>query len=347
MNKRWVNISVLAALVDGEWLGEDVAVHGLADVNSAVTGQLAYIDKSRRIAAAAATRASALIVPLTAGELALPVIRVADPTWAAAVIHHYLLAEEFVAAGIDPSVVVGADCSIPENVTIGARVVIGERAEIGQRVKICPGVVIGDDVKLGSDVLIHPNVTILDRVLVGDRVIIHSGAVLGSDGFGYAHDRAGRHVKRPQVGFVQIDDDVEIGANSCVDRATFGRTWIKRGTKIDNLVQIGHNVEIGEDSIIVSQSGIAGSTILGDGVVMGGKVAVNGHLRIGNRVTMAGKAGVMNNQEDGAVVAGFPAFPHKKWLRSVAIFQKLPDLAREVREMKNKLNDLVKNLTGE
>jgi UDP-3-O-[3-hydroxymyristoyl] glucosamine N-acyltransferase len=347
MTKGRVNISVLAALVGGEWHGEDVAVHGLADVNTADTGQLAYIDSSRRITAGSATKAAALIVPMNVGELSVPVIKVADPTWAAAVIHNYLLAEEFVAAGMDPSAVVGSHCSIHENVTIGARVVIGARAVIGQRVEIRPGVVIGDDVTIGSDVLIHPNVTILARVLVGDRVVIHSGAVLGSDGFGYAHDREGRHVKRPQVGFVQIDDDVEIGANSCVDRATFGRTWIKRGTKIDNLVQIGHNVEIGEDSIIVSQAGIAGSTILGNGVVMGGKAAVNGHLRIGNRVTMAGKSGVMHNQEDGAVVAGFPAFAHKKWLRSVAVFQKLPDLARDVRDLKNKLDELVKKLTGE
>jgi UDP-3-O-[3-hydroxymyristoyl] glucosamine N-acyltransferase len=347
MEKRWVNISELAALVDGEWHGEDVAVYDLANVDTAVTGQLAYIDDSRKITAAAVTKASALIVPMDVGQLALSIIKVANPIWAAAVIHNHLLRKEFVAAGIDPRAVVGANCSIPEDVTIAALVVVGDRVRIGRWVKIGAGVVIGDDVKIGADVLIHPNATILDGSVVGDRVIIHSGTVIGTDGFGYAHDSDGHHVKRPHVGYVQIDDDVEIGANTCVDRATFGRTWIKRGTKIDNLVQIGHNVEIGEDSIIVAQSGIAGSTILGKGVVMGGKVAINGHLKIGNRVTVAGKAGVMSNQEDGAVVAGFPAFPHKKWLRAASVFQKLPDLARDVRKIKKKLQEVMDKLTVE
>ncbi len=341
MGKKPVNISELAALVDGEWHGEDVAVNDLADINTAAAGQLAYIDDRRKITAAAQTRASALIVPGDVGSLSLPVIKVSNPAWAAAVIHNHLLRKEFVGAGIDQRAVVGADCLIPEDITIMATAVIGARVQIGQRTKICPGVVIGDDVKVGADVLIHPNASILAGSIIGDRVIIHSGTVVGSDGFGYAHDNEGRHVKRPHVGYVQIDDDVEIGANTCVDRATFGRTWIKRGTKIDNLVQIAHNVEIGEDSIIVAQAGISGSTVLGNGVVMGGKVAISGHLKIGNRVTMAGKAGVISDQEDGSVVAGFPAFSHKKWLRAVAIFQKLPDLARDVREIKAKLKKIV------
>jgi UDP-3-O-[3-hydroxymyristoyl] glucosamine N-acyltransferase len=346
MDKRLVNISELAALVGGEWHGEDVAVCGLADVNIAVAGQIAYIDSSRKITAAAETKASALIVPMDVAEPALPIIKVANPVWAAAVIHNNLLAEEFVATGVDQRAVVGADCSIPEDVAIGAMAVVGDRVQFGRQVVIGAGVVIGDDVKIGSEVQIRPNVTILDGSVIGDRVIIHSGTVIGSDGFGYAHDSHGRHVKRPQVGYVQIDDDVEIGANSCVDRATFGRTWIKRGAKIDNLVQIGHNVEIGEDSILVSQSGIAGSTVLGNGVVMGGKAAISGHLKIGNRVTVAAKAGVMSNQEDGGVVAGFPAFSHKKWLRSAAVFQKLPDLVRDVRQIKKTLQEIVEKLTG-
>ena len=347
MDKRLVNISELAALVAGDWHGEDVAVSGMADVNIAVAGQIAYIDNSRKITALAETKASALIVPMDVAPSTLPIIKVANPAWAAAVIHNHLLTKKFVATGIDPRAVVGAHCSIPEDVAIGAMTVIGDRVQFGRQVKIGAGVVIGDDVKIGADTQIRPNVTILDGSVIGDRVIIHSGTVVGSDGFGYAHDSEGRHVKRPHVGYVQIDDDVEIGANTCVDRATFGRTWIKRGTKIDNLVQIGHNVEIGEDSIIVAQSGIAGSTILGKGVVMGGKVAVNGHLQIGNRVTMAGKAGVMSNQEDGAVVAGFPAFAHKKWLRSVSLFQKLPDLARDVRQLKKNMQEIVEKLKGE
>jgi UDP-3-O-[3-hydroxymyristoyl] glucosamine N-acyltransferase len=346
MVKKWVNISELAVLVDGAWQGEDVAVCDLADFKTAVAGQLAYITDIRKISMEG-TGASALIVPKDVGPLSLPIIKVSDPTLAAALIHNYLLAKEFVATGIDPRSAVGKNCLIAAEVAISAMVVVGDRVEIGQRVKISAGVVIDDDVKIGADVLIHPNVTILAGSLIGDRVVIHSGAVVGSDGFGYAHDRKGKHVKRPQVGYVQIDDDVEIGANACVDRATFGRTWIRRGTKVDNLVQVAHNVEIGEDSIIVAQSGISGSTILGNGVVMAGKAAVGGHLRIGNRVTVAAKAGVIGNQEDGAVVAGFPAFSHKKWLRSAAVFQKLPDLAKDIREIKSKLKELFEKLSGE
>lgn len=346
MDKGLINISELAALVDGELHGEDVAVSGMADFNTAVTGQLAYIDNSRKITTVADTGASALIVPKDVGLLALPTITVTNPAWAAAVIHNHLLVKEFIATGIDQRAVVGAHCSIPEDVAIAAMVVIGDRVKLGRQVRVGAGVVIGDDVKIGSDVKLYPNVTILDGSVIGDRVIIHSGTVIGSDGFGYAHDNAGRHVKRPHVGYVQIDDDVEIGANTCIDRATFGRTWIKRGTKIDNLVQIAHNVEIGEDSIIVAQAGISGSTILGDGVIMGGKAAISGHLKIGSRVTIAAKAGVINSQEDGAVVAGFPAFSHKSWLRAAAIFQKLPDLFRDVRKIKQNLQKNAEKATG-
>ena len=156
-------------------------------------------------------------------------------------------------------------------------------------------------------------------------MVLHSGTVIGSDGFGYAHDRQGRHLKRPHVGYVQIDDDVELGANVCVDRGTFGRTWIKRGAKIDNLVQVAHNVEIGEDSILVSQVGISGSTVLGDGVILGGKAAVSGHLRLGNRVTAAGKSGITSNLGDGEVVAGFPGHPPQEM---VAGGHRLSTLAR-------------------
>lgn len=347
MKKKWVNISELAALVDGEWHGEDLAIYDVADINAAVDGQLAYVDDSRKITQDRVIGASALIVPMDFSLSSLPIIKVADPTWAVAVIHKYLLAKEFVVTGIDQRAVVGANCSIAEDIAIAAMVVIGERVKIDHRVKICPGVVIGDDVRIGSDVLIHPNVSILDGTVIGDRVIIHSGTVIGSDGFGYAHDKVGHHVKRPHVGYVQIDDDVEIGSNVCVDRATFGCTRIKRGTKIDNLVQIAHNVEIGEDSILVAQSGISGSTTIGKGVVMGGKAAISGHLQIGNRVTVAAKSGVMSNQEDGTVVAGFPAFSHKKWLRSAAVFQKLPEIVKDVREIKKKLKEIMGQFGGE
>lgn len=330
--------SELAELVGGELVGgTDPEISALADLDSAGTGHVAFAVDKGKLPQLQETRASLLLVPKSFPELHGPVIRVDDPVWAATVIQHRLMAEVFQATGIHPSAVVGNDCIISQEVSIAPLVCVGERVRIGRRVKIGAGCVIGDDVVIGDDTLLHPNVSVLDRTLLGARVIVHSGTVIGSDGFGYAHDRQGRHLKRLHLGHVQIDDDVELGANVCVDRATFGRTWIKRGTKIDNLVQVAHNVEIGEDCILVSQSGIAGSTVLGDGVVVGGKAAINGHLKIGNRVTVAGKAGVAASVGDGEVVAGFPAIPHKQWLRAVTLFPKLPELFKELRELRKQL----------
>lgn len=328
----------LAELVGGELLGgDDPEISGLADLNSSENGQIAYVADKGKLAQLAGSRASLLLVPKKFPELDRPHIRVDDPLWAATVIQHRLAARDFLATGIHPSAVVGSGCLIPQEVAIAPLVCLGERVKIGRRVIIGAGCVIGDDVVIGDDTFLHPNVTVLARSLLGARVIVHSGTVIGSDGFGYAHDRQGRHLKRLHVGHVQIDDDVELGANVCVDRATFGRTWIKRGTKIDNLVQVAHNVEIGEDSILVSQSGISGSTVLGNGVILGGKAAIGGHLKIGNRVTAAGKAGVAADVGDGQVVAGFPAIPHKQWLRAVTLFPRLPELFKELRELRKQL----------
>ena len=202
-----------------------------------------------------------------------------------------------------------------------------------------------DDAIIGDDVVLYANVTIGHHCQIGHRVIIHSGAVIGSDGFGYATDGNGHHLKRPQVGMVQIDDDVEIGANTCIDRATFGKTWIKRGTKIDNLVQLAHNVVIGEDALLVAQVGMAGSTTTGNGVVLGGQVGLSGHIHLGDRVMVAAKSGVHDNQPSGAVVAGIPAIPHKTWLRSSAAYAKLPEMVRELRELRRKVAELSQAMT--
>jgi len=334
-------------MVKGQLVGEDdPAIEALLDLDSAGPGQMSFLSGKAKPERIESCRASALLVSRNAPAMPLPTVRVDDPVWAATVIQNFFLAREFVPAGIHPSAVIGRDCSIPEEITIGPLVCLGDRVKVGRRVRIAPGCVIGDDVVIGDDCLLHPNVTVLEHSILGARVILHSGTVLGSDGFGYAHDRQGHHLKRPHVGYVQIDDDVEIGANVCVDRGTFGRTWIKRGTKIDNLVQVAHNVRIGEDSILVSQSGISGSTFLGDGVILGGKAAIAGHLRIGNRVTAAAKAGITSNLEDGEIVAGFPAIQHKKWLRAVTAFPRLPELLREVRELKKQIADLV-NKSGD
>ena len=336
-----VKASELAGLIDGELIGEaDPDVFELADLVTADVGQVAFVTGKGKLTQVETSRAALLLVPKDFPEVSRAIIKVADPTWAATVIQHHLTAKDFVATGIHPSAVIGVDCSIPNEVSIAPLACVGSRVRIGRRVRISAGCVVGDDVVIGDDTLLYPNVSVLDRSVLGARVIVHSGTVIGSDGFGYAHDRQGHHLKRIHVGYVQIDDDVELGANVCVDRATFGRTWIKRGTKIDNLVQVAHNVEIGEDSILVSQSGVSGSTVLGDGVILGGKAAIGGHLKLGNRVTVAGKSGVAASVPDGEVVAGFPAIPHKQWLRAVTVFPKLPELLKEIRELKKQLVDL-------
>jgi UDP-3-O-[3-hydroxymyristoyl] glucosamine N-acyltransferase len=223
-----------------------------------------------------------------------------QPAVAAARIHAFLLAEPFQARGVHPSAVVGEGCTLPQAVTVGPLVCLGDRVVLGERVTIHPGAVIGSDTVIGDDTVIHANVTVADRCTIGRRVILHHGAVIGSDGFGFATDRMGVHYKKPQVGTVQIDDDVEIGANACVDRAAFGTTWIKSGARIDNLVMVGHNVVVGENSILVAQVGISGSTTLGRNVVLGGKVGVAGHLHLGDQVMAAAMSGIHSNLPNGA-----------------------------------------------
>lgn len=316
------------------------AVEGLAELESAGPRQLTFLTHEKNIDLLSCSRAAAAVVPLSAREYGLPVIQVQDPNLAFAIIHNHFLDRPFQGQGVDARAVVGPDCQIPAAVTIGPLVVIGRGVRLGQRVTIEPGVVIGDDVQIGEDTTLKANVTVGQGAIIGSRVMIHAGAVIGSDGFGYATDQLGHHVKRPQVGIVQIDDDVEIGSNVCIDRATFGKTWVKRGVKIDNLVQIGHNVVIGEDSIIVAQVGISGSTTLGTGVVLGGQAGVAGHLTIGDRVMAAAKTGIHADLPAKAVVSGFPAIAHPLWLRASSLLAKLPELVKDVRALKKQLAEL-------
>lgn len=334
-------LAELAALVQGELVGNpDLLIGGVADFDSAVEGEITFVADLKRGGRLDECKASAIIVPLAVTEIGVPGIRVKNPYLAVARIHALFVDEPFAAAGIDARAVVGQDCHIPAEVSIGPLVYLGNRVRLGQRVTLHPGVVVYDDVVIGDDVVLYANVTIGHGCQIGSRVIIHSGAVIGSDGFGYATDENGHHVKRPQVGVVQVDDDVEIGANTCIDRATFGKTWIKRGTKIDNLVQLAHNVTIGEDALLVAQVGMAGSTTTGNNVVLGGQVGLAGHIHLGDRVMVAAMSGVHNNLEPGVIVAGIPAIPHKTWLRASAAYAKLPEMVRELRELRRKVAEL-------
>lgn len=336
-------LASLAELVGGMVLGDAATVvTGVADLESARAGQLTFLTHEKNIDLLSRSQAAAAVVPISERDFCLPVIQVRDPNLAFAIIHNHFLERPFQGQGIDHRAVVGPGCQIPAVVTIGPGVVIGTGVIVGQRVTIEPGVVVGDDVQIGDDTTLKANVTVGEGTRIGCRVMVHAGAVIGSDGFGYATDQHGHHVKRPQVGIVQIDDDVEVGANVCIDRATFGKTWVQRGVKIDNLVQIAHNVVIGEDSIIVAQVGISGSTTLGTGVVLGGQVGVGGHLSIGDRVMAAAKTGIHADLPAKAVVSGFPAIAHPLWLRISSLLVKLPELVKDVRALKKQLAELPK-----
>ncbi len=333
----------LADLVQGQVTGDsEVRIHALNALDAAGAGEISFLAQARDRELLASTSAAAVIVPLAVESAPMPIIRVANPSLAAAIIHTRLLARPFQASGVHPSAFVGATTVVPEQISIAPLVVIGERVKLGQRVRIASGVVIGDDVAIGDDTAIFANVTIMQGCRLGCRVTVHPGAVIGSDGYGFATDARGNHLKRPQVGTVQIGDDVEIGANTCIDRATFGATIVQSGTKIDNLVQIGHNVVVGENCLLVSQVGIAGSTTLGRNVVLGGQVGLSGHLHLEDGVMVSAKSGVHNNQPRGAMIGGIPALPMKKFARVAAALAKLPDIVTELRKMRKEIGVLQK-----
>jgi UDP-3-O-[3-hydroxymyristoyl] glucosamine N-acyltransferase len=341
MTEKNVSLKTLAQLVQGEIAGNgDIMIHGLAPLETAGEGEITFLVKANRSDALTATKASAVLVPMSILEADKALLRVRDPYLASAKIHTFLLEKPFRAMGIHSRACIGADCSISDQVTIAAMAVIGDRVKIGERVSIGAGTIIGDDVEIGDDTLVKANVTIEPGCRLGRRVIIHPGAVIGSEGYGYAVDEKGCHVKRPQVGVVRIDDDVEIGANTCIDRAAYGVTWIKSGVKIDNLVQIGHNVVIGENSLVIAQVGMAGSTTLGRNVVLGGKAAINGHIHLDDGVMVAACGGVHKNLPQGAIVGGSPALPVKQWAKAAAVYAKLPEMAKEVKQLKKDVERL-------
>jgi UDP-3-O-[3-hydroxymyristoyl] glucosamine N-acyltransferase len=229
-------------------------------------------------------------------------------------------------------------------VTIGPTVVIGDQVTVGDRVWLHPGVVIGNNVTIGNDVTIHPNATILERCTMGDRVIIHAGTVIGSDGFGYAPDGKCYH-KIPHTGIVQIDDDVEIGANNTIDRASFGKTHIGRGVKTDNLVHVAHNVIVGENTVLVAQVGISGSVTIGENVILAGQAGVAGHLTIGNGAIVGPQTGVGKSVPDGQIVSsGIPEMPHKLWLRVQRLIPKLPEFSKRLSGLEKNFKILEKKM---
>lgn len=333
MENKKTTVEKLAARVSGEVVGDgSLEISGFAPLNDAGPTDISFLVKAKNSDEISSSGAGAVIVPYgVKGGVELPLVVVKDPYLAAAYIHNYFLESPFIAKGVHERAVFGKKCTLGSEISVGALVVLGDRVTLGERVCIEPGAVIGDDASIGDDCTIHSNATIYNGTIIGNRVTIHSGTVIGSDGFGYAVNEKGEHIKRPQVGIVRIGDDVEIGSNCCIDRAAYGETWIKSGCKIDNLVQIAHNVVIGENSLIVAQVGISGSTTLGRNVVMGGQAATSGHITIGDQVMIAARGAVHANLAKGAVVGGTPAIPIRQWAKSCAVFNKLPELQKQVK----------------
>ncbi len=342
MDTKNTTIHHLAEMAGGQVSGDaDLIISGFAPLESAEQGQISFLVKSREKEQLKSTGASAIIVPQEVEECeGKTLIRVKNPYLAVAIIHGYLEAKPFIAKGIHPKAFVENDCQFGDEISVGPMAVVGQRVRIGERVSIGAGTVIGDGVEIDSDTTIMANVTIYEKCKIGKRVIIHSGTVIGSDGYGYTANERGEHIKRPQVGIVQIDDDVEIGANSCIDRAAYGVTLIKSGTKIDNLVQVGHNVIIGENCLLVSQVGLSGSTTLGRNVVMGGQSASAGHLTIGDQVMIAARGAVNKDQPKGAVLGGAPGLPIRQWAKATTIFGKLPELQSKVKKNTKAIEEL-------
>jgi UDP-3-O-[3-hydroxymyristoyl] glucosamine N-acyltransferase len=323
----------LAAEISGD---ASATLTGFAMIDRAKAGDLTFAETPEYFAAAEASAATAIICGQQSVSDKKILLRVANPRVAFAKALAIFFPEPKFAPGVHPSAVVASSAQVDPTAHIGPHCTVGERVKIGANVVLQSGNFVGDDSTLGDGTNLFPNVTIYHRSQIGKRVRIHSGTAIGSDGFGYVFDTS-FHRKVPQIGNVVIGDDVEIGSNVSVDRAALGSTVIGKGSKIDNLVQIAHNVEIGEHSILCSQVGIAGSTKVGSYCVFAGQVGLAGHLKIGNKVTIGSKAGVMHNIPDGETWLGIPAQPDKQAKRVMIALQRLPDLLKKVAEWERKL----------
>ncbi len=335
----------LAEWVGGTIVGDgEIEISGLGSIDEAESGQITFIADAKHLPKLETTKASAILISKEVSSSPKPLIIVPNPRLAFVKILNLFFAKLYQSKGIDPNAQISPTAILGRNVTIYPFVYIGDRCRIEDRVTLYPGVYLGEDSSIGEDSILYPNVTVYPGSIIGKRVILHGGVVIGADGFGYVKD-GNKNVKIPQVGGVIIEDDVEVGANSTIDRAALGRTIIRRGTKIDNLVMVAHNVEIGEDSIIVAQVGIAGSTKIGKNVILAGQVGVINHLEIGDNVMVGPQSGVAQNLPAHQVFTGSPAIPHREWLRSTALFSKLPEMKRLLSEMEKRLTKIEAELS--
>ncbi len=317
-----------------------IEIRRVAKIEEAGPGDLTFLANPKYASKLASTRASAVI--MNGADVTAPcaVIRSTSPYLTFARAAQVLSPEKPAVAGVHPLASIAPGARVDPTAAVGAFAVVAAGAAIGARTIVHPHVVIGEGAVVGADCILHAHVSIRERCTLGARVIVQNGAVIGSDGYGFAQRPDGSHEKIPQTAPVVIEDDVEIGANTTIDRPAMGETRIKAGTKIDNLVQIGHGVVLGRNVLLAAQVGIAGSTVLGDNVVFGGQVGVGGHLTIGDRARAVGQSGITNSVDAGAFVSGYPAIDNSEWRRSSAVFRKLPELRKQLRALEERLRTL-------
>ena len=335
-----ISLAQIHDIIGGELVGSpEATVTNLASLEEAGPTDLTFVTGDRMLKTSGPTAAGALLAHRRLVEIANPHIVVTNPTLAFAQVAQAFFCPISPPRGIAAAVVRGVDTQIGPDASIWPGVTLGDRVTIGARVTLYPNVFVGNDTFIGDDTLLYPNVVVREGCTIGARVIIHSGTVIGSDGFGYVQDQ-GRHYKIPQLGGVTIQDDVELGANVTVDRATLGQTVIEQGTKVDNLVQIAHNVTIGAHSILVAQVGIAGSTRVGHHVMIGGQAGLADHIVIGEQVMIAARAGVNRSLEPHQIVSGAPVMPHEVWVKAQSVIPRLPELRQAVRTLEERLKQL-------
>ncbi|MFN8058905.1 MAG: UDP-3-O-(3-hydroxymyristoyl)glucosamine N-acyltransferase [Vicinamibacterales bacterium] len=328
----------LASRLQCTWDGDgEIDIRRVAGLEQAGDGDLTFFTNPRYADALKSTRASAVILGPDGPALSCPTLRTPHPYLAVARALALLHPQVRPAPGVHPLAHVADDAVVASSAAIGAFAVVEAGARVGDRTVVAPHVVIGAGSVVGDDCWLHAHVSVREKVTVGARVILQNGAVIGSDGFGFARRSDGTHEKIPQVGTVVIEDDVEIGANSTVDRPAVGETRIRAGTKIDNLVQVAHGVSVGRDVLLAAQVGIAGSSRVEDRVTLAGQVGVAGHITIGHGVVATAQTGIPNSVDAGAFISGYPAIPNRDWLKSSAVFRKLPELRRTIAALEARL----------
>jgi len=338
------SVRQIAEQAGGTVVGDDrVIIAGIAALGDAGPGQIAFFADPRYKESLKATKASAILIAEPSAEFHGSQVIVRNPALAYAKVAA-LFASAPGVVGVSEKAFISESAVLGINASIYPLAYIGEEAVLGDNVILFPGVFIGDRVKIGNNTVLYPNVSVMNDCVIGNEVIIHAGTVIGSDGFGFLRDGS-VNVKIPQLGMVQIDDHVEIGANSCVDRAALGKTWIQRGVKTDNMVQIAHNVVIGEDTVIVAQAAVGGSVSIGKQVVIGGQAAIRDHLRVEDRAMIGSQSGVAKSLGAGEIVSGSPAIPHRLWLKTSALIPQLPELVERLRRIEKRLDDLEKRGT--